>query len=94
MLVSQASLVLGAMAGGKHKGVVVWFRSLWTRVQPALGRVVTGAVILAGAFLLLDAGWWFVTGELLVPISEGNPCPYGAWPRDSYGGVLASIDKL
>jgi hypothetical protein len=22
---------------------------------------------LVGAFFLLDAGWWFVTGELLIP---------------------------
>jgi hypothetical protein len=69
VLVSQAPLVLvlGAMAGGKHKGVVVWFRSLWSRLRPAIGRLVTGAVLLVGAFFLLDAGWWFVTGELLVP---------------------------
>jgi hypothetical protein len=69
VLVSQGPLVLvlGAMAGGKHKGVVIWFRSLWPRLRPAIGRLVTGAVLLVGAFFLLDAGWWFVTGELLVP---------------------------
>ncbi len=69
VLVSQGPLVLvlGAMAGGKHKGVVIWFRSLWSRLRPAIGRLVTGAVLLVGAFFLLDAGWWFVTGELLVP---------------------------
>jgi hypothetical protein len=69
VLVSQGPLVLvlGAMAGGKHKGVVIWFRSLWSRLRPAIGRLVTGAVLFVGAFFLLDAGWWFVTGELLVP---------------------------
>jgi hypothetical protein len=69
VLVSQGPLVLvlGAMAGGKHKGVVAWFGSLWSRLRPAIGRLVTGAVLLVGAFFLLDAGWWFVTGELLVP---------------------------
>jgi hypothetical protein len=24
-------------------------------------------VLLVGAFFLLDAGWWFVTGDLLIP---------------------------
>jgi hypothetical protein len=69
VLVSQGPLVLvlGAMAGGKHKGVVLWFRSLWSRLRPAIGRLVTGVVLLVGAFFVLDAGWWFVTGELLVP---------------------------
>jgi hypothetical protein len=69
VLVSQAPLVLvlGAMAGSKHKGVVVWFRSLWTRLRPVIGRLVTGAVLLVGALFLLDAGWWFVTGDLLIP---------------------------
>jgi hypothetical protein len=69
VLVSQAPLVLilGAMAGGKHKGVVVWFRSLWSRLRPVIGRLVTGTVLLVGAFFLLDAGWWFVTGDLLIP---------------------------
>jgi len=69
VLVSQAPLVLvlGAMAGGKHKGVVGWFRSLWSRLRPVIGRLVTGAALLVGAFFLLDAGWWFVTGDLLIP---------------------------
>ena len=60
-------LILGAMAGGKHKGVVIWFRSLWGRLRPVIGRLVTGAVLLVGTSLLLDAGWWFVTGDLLIP---------------------------
>jgi hypothetical protein len=69
VLVSQGPLVLvlGAMAAGKHKGVVNWFGSLWSRLRPAIGRLVTGAVLLVGAFFVLDAGWWFVSGELLVP---------------------------
>lgn len=55
------------MVGSKHERVVVWFRSWWTKIRPAIGHVVTGAVLLVGAFFLLDAGWWFVTGEFLVP---------------------------
>lgn len=57
----------GRQAGGKHERVVVRFRSWWTRVRPAIGRVVTGAVLLAGAFFLLDTGWWFAAGEFLAP---------------------------
>lgn len=69
VFVSQAPLVLVliAMACGKHEGVMVWFRSWWTKVRRAIGRMVTSAVLLVGALFLLDAGWWFVTGEFLVP---------------------------
>ena len=69
VLVSQIPpvLLLVSLAGGKHERFVVRFRSWWSRIRPAVGRLVTGAVLLVGAFFLLDAGWWFVTGELLVP---------------------------
>jgi hypothetical protein len=68
VLVSQAPLVLllAAMAGGAHGRFVARFRSWWEKVRPAVGRLVTGAALLAGAFFLLDSGWWFVTGEFLV----------------------------
>lgn len=69
ILLSQSPLVLllVAMAGGKHEQAAVWFRSWWDRLRPAVSRIVTGAVIMVGVFLLVDAGWWFVTGEFLVP---------------------------
>lgn len=69
VLVSQAPLVLllAAMAGGKHERFVARFQTWWTRIRPAVGRLVTTAALLVGAFFLLDAGWWFATGEFLVP---------------------------
>ena len=68
IIVSQAPLValLVAMAGGGHGRFVAWFRSWWEKVRPAIGRLVTGAALLVGAFFLLDAGWFLATGEFLV----------------------------
>ena len=68
VLVSQAPLVvlLVAMAGGAHGRFVAWFRSWWEKVRPAVGRLITGAALLVGAFFLLDSGWWLATGEFLV----------------------------
>ena len=70
IVVSQAPLVLllAAMAGGKHERFVARFGSFWERVRPAVGRLVTAAALLVGAFFMLDAGWWFATGEFLVPV--------------------------
>jgi hypothetical protein len=68
--VSQAPLILllAAMAGGKHERFVARFGSLWEWVRPAVGRLVTAAALLVGAFFVLDAGWWFATGEFLVAV--------------------------
>jgi hypothetical protein len=70
IVVSQAPLVLllAAMAGGKHERFVARFGSFWERVRPAVGRLVTAAALLVGTFFVLDAGWWFATGEFLVPV--------------------------
>ena len=70
IVVSQAPLVLllAAMAGGKHERFVAQFGSFWERVRPAVGRLVTAAALLVGTFFVLDAGWWFATGEFLVPV--------------------------
>jgi hypothetical protein len=70
VIVSQAPLVLllAAMADGKHERFVARFRTFWERVRPAVGYLVTGAALLVGAFFVLDAGYWFATGEFLVPI--------------------------
>lgn len=69
VLVSQAPLValLAAMAGGRHERFVVWFRSWWTKIRPAIGRLATGILLLAGTIFLVDAGWWLATGEFLLP---------------------------
>ena len=70
--VSQAPLVLllAAMASGKHRRFVVRFRSWWEKIRPAVGRIVTAAALLVGTFFLLDAGWFFATGEFLVPVGS------------------------
>lgn len=70
VLVSQAPLVLVlfALAGGKHEGAVVWLRSLWVKTRRVAGYLVTTAMLLAGLFLVLDAGWWFSTVRFLVPV--------------------------
>jgi hypothetical protein len=70
VIVSQAPLVLllAAMAGGKHERFVARFRSFWERVRPAVGRMITAAALLVGAFFVVDGGWWFATGEFLLPI--------------------------
>jgi hypothetical protein len=67
VLVSQIPLVLllAAMAGGKHERFVAWFQTWWARIRPAVGHLVTAAALLVGAFFLMDAGWWFATGEFL-----------------------------
>lgn len=50
-----------------HDRVVTWFQTWWERLRPLTIRLVTAAVLLAGAFLLLDAAWWHFTGNFLVP---------------------------
>lgn len=67
-LVSQLPLVVILLViwRGGHERAVAGFRTGWARVAPGLGRVATGALLLAGAFLLVDGGWWFATGEFLV----------------------------
>jgi hypothetical protein len=70
--VSQAPLVLllAAMAGGKHRRFVARFRAWWKKIRPAVGRMVTAAALSVGAFFLLDAGWFFATGEFSVPVGS------------------------
>lgn len=68
-VLSQAPLVLvlAAAAGGRHQRVVERFGGWWQRVQPRVRRLVTGALVLVGVVLLLDATWWFATGSFLLP---------------------------
>jgi cytochrome c biogenesis protein CcdA len=68
-VVSQAPLVLllVAVARGRHQRAVTWFASWWSRAQPVVRRVVTAALILTGVVLLFDGGWWFATGDYLLP---------------------------
>jgi hypothetical protein len=68
-LVSHTPLVfvLALVASGDHERVVSWFQSWWARARPVVVHLVTSVVLLVGAFLLLDAAWWYVTGEFLIP---------------------------
>ena len=51
-----------------HELVVNRFQTLWARIRPITVRLVTVAVLLAGALLLLDAAWFFLTGDLFLPM--------------------------
>ena len=68
-LVSHTPLVvvLALVVSGDHEWVVSWFQTRWARISPLIVHVVTSAVLLVGTFLLLDAAWWYVTGEFLIP---------------------------
>jgi len=61
-------LVLAFALIGENERIVTWVRTLWARISPLMVRLVTGVVLLVGTFLLLDALWWFATGEFLVPV--------------------------
>ena len=50
-----------------HERVVSRFQSLWTRIHPFIVRFVTIAAFLVGVAFLLDATWYYVTGELFIP---------------------------
>ena len=50
-----------------HERVVLWVQTLFVRVSPWMVRLITGAVLLVGSLLLLDALWFYVTGELFIP---------------------------
>lgn len=67
--VSQLPLVALAVAIilRRHDRAVAWLRELVPRVRPALARVGTGTLALAGLVMLTDAAWWLVTGHFLLP---------------------------
>jgi hypothetical protein len=67
--VSHAPLILllALTLSTDHDQVVNRFQSLWTRIRPITVRLVTITVLLAGALLLLDAAWFFLTGDLFLP---------------------------
>lgn len=43
------------------------FQAGWTRIRPTLSRVAWCALLAVGLLLVLDAGWWFATGQVLLP---------------------------
>ncbi|CAN5290238.1 hypothetical protein BH24ACT17_BH24ACT17_02380 [soil metagenome] len=60
-------LVLAFALSGQNERVVIWVRTLWARISPWIVRLVTGVVLLVGTFFVLDALWWYATGEFFVP---------------------------
>lgn len=67
-LVSQAPLVVlvVAVARGGHERAVALFTRWWGRARPLVRHLVTGALVVVGLGLLLDAGWYAATGTFLV----------------------------
>jgi hypothetical protein len=61
------ALLLVAIVLGSHQRAVARFRSWWDRAEPVVRRVVTVAALGVGAVLVLDAGWWFASGDFLLP---------------------------
>ena len=60
-------LVLAFVLGGENERVVSWVRTWWARISPWIVRLVTIFVFLVGTLLLLDALWYFITGDLFLP---------------------------
>jgi hypothetical protein len=60
-------LILALAVGIDHDLIVNRFQSGWTRIRPIIVRLVTAIVLLSGALLLVDAAWFFVTGNLFLP---------------------------
>jgi hypothetical protein len=69
VVVSHAPLILLLVlaVSTDHDLVVDRFQTWWTRIRPITIRLVTGTVLLVGALLILDAAWFFITGELFLP---------------------------
>jgi hypothetical protein len=69
VFVSHAPLILLLVLAisTDHDLVAARFQTWWTRIRPITVRLVTGTVLLVGALLLLDAAWFFFTGDLFLP---------------------------
>lgn len=68
ILISQMPLVivLVTIVSGRHRTIIERLQSWWERARPVTSGIITAAVLLAGGLLLVDAGWWFVTGAFLI----------------------------
>jgi hypothetical protein len=60
-------LVLALALSWDHERVVHGVQTLFARVSPWMVRLITGAALLVGSLLLLDAFWFYGTGELFIP---------------------------
>ena len=67
--VSHAPLILLLVfaLASDHGRVVSLFQNLWTRIRPFTIRLVTAAALLTGAAFILDATWFYLTGDLFLP---------------------------
>jgi cytochrome c biogenesis protein CcdA len=67
ILLSQVPLVFitGAVLAGRHEPVVRQFQRWWEKGRPVIARIGISMALVAGTLLLVDAGWWFFTGEFL-----------------------------
>jgi hypothetical protein len=60
-------LVLAFALSGESERVVILARTWWARISPWMVRLVTIVVLLVGTLFVLDALWWYVTGEFFIP---------------------------
>lgn len=69
VFVSHAPLILLLIfaLSTDHERVVARFQGWWARIRPYTVRLVTVTAIFIGVVFLLDAGWYFATGDLLLP---------------------------
>jgi hypothetical protein len=67
--VSQLPLVALAVAImlRRHDRAVAWLRDLMPRVRPALARLGTATLALAGLVMATDVVWWLTRGHFLLP---------------------------
>jgi hypothetical protein len=60
-------LVLAFALSGANERVATWIQTRWERINPWIARLVTTVVLLVGLLLLLDATWFYLTGDLYLP---------------------------
>jgi hypothetical protein len=67
--VSHAPLILLLVFAfaSNREWVVTRFQNLWARIRPYTVRLVTAAAFFVGIAFLLDATWFYVTGDLFLP---------------------------
>ncbi|WP_028280509.1 hypothetical protein [Arthrobacter sp. H5] len=68
-LISQLPLtvLLIAVAFRRHDRLVAWFQRWWGRQRTTVQHILTAVLALAGLVLVVDGGWYFATGEFLIP---------------------------
>lgn len=65
ILISQLPLtiLIIAVAMNKHHAVTRRIQAVWNKVSPVFTHTITGLVSAAGAFLLIEVGWWATSGQ-------------------------------